>query len=255
MIRNCTYLLLFILVAGCQKVSSDDLRNERPVLTGVMRSNVQGESIEFFTLNEEFAGPPMARSASVKILGASQEVELTANNFSYALPADFILLPDSTYRVVVSDDAAEGEIKSEFAMPPTISLISSIANPVQISSPGSVAGLISWTPLDESKYSYILKLEPLDIIPAPIPGNVGLFESRYNGPQLSPQLLLLKSDFAYYGTHRLTVLAIDRGFDALFFYDAADMRGQLKNGPSNVLGAAGFVAGVTGFETEIVILE
>ncbi|MBL0315416.1 MAG: hypothetical protein IPP69_06375 [Flavobacteriales bacterium] len=247
--------MVSILLIGCQKISTDDLREEWPVLTGVLRSNVQGESIDFFTLDEEFAGSPKARIASVQVLGAGQNVELVANDFSYALPTDFVLLPDSTYQVVVSDESTKGEIKCEFTMPPAINLISSISNPVQISSPGSVAGLISWSQLDESRYSYIFRLEPLDENPVAIPGDVGYFESRYNGPQLSPQLLLLKSDFAYYGPHRLTVLAIDRGFDALFFYDAADMRGQLKNGPSNVLGAAGFVAGVTGFETEIVILE
>lgn len=247
--------MVLLFLTGCTKQSIEELRDELPVLTGVLRSNSTESLIDFFTLNEEYAGNPIRRNARLFVEGAGQNLEWSSNNYQFSSPGDFVFMPDSTYAIRVYDEKLEQEVSCKITMPPFIQLIAGITDTIRLSAPGSVAGLISWNALDNDRFSYVFRLECLEKNPNQIPGEYGLFDERYTGPQLSPQLLMLKSDFKYYGRHKLTVLAIDRSLDALFFFDPADMRSQLRNGPRNVSGAAGFVAGVTGFETEIIILE
>lgn len=247
--------MVFLLISGCAKEDTDLLRKETPVLTGMIRSLIPDQQISFFTMSEEYAGTPSSRKATLSLLHDGQWTDWTPDVYHYRAPDAFTFKPDSTYSIRVHDDLIPELVECTFKMPPAINLLVGITDTVHISNPGSVAGLISWNALDDEKYSYVFKLECLESNPVHIPGQYGFFEERYDGPQLSPQLLMLKSDFKYYGRHKLTILAIDRALDALFFYDAADMRSQLRNGPDNVSGAAGFVAGVTGFETEVIIWQ
>jgi hypothetical protein len=210
--------------------------------------------LEFFTLNESLSGTPVSRLARIILSTDYSSINLIREDVKYHLPNDAILMPDSVYDIVVSDPHV-GEIRATVKMPPAISVINESPDTVWLSSPGSVAGLLSWTALDNSKFSYVFRLQSIEENPSVIGNNGGFFENRYNGPQLSPQLLLLKSDFKFYGKHKLSIFTIDREFDALFFYDASDLRGLLKNSPENIDGAAGFVTGVSGFEREIVIMN
>ncbi len=102
------------------------------------------------------------------------------------------------------------------------------------------------------EYEFALSLDCVELAPQPLPWAPGNFSQLYSGPQVATQLVLQPSAFGFYGTHELRVTVLNEELRDVFFYDLSDIRGLVKQGPDNVSGGKGFVAGVS---SERVVLE
>lgn len=246
--------LLFLLC--CSKSDIDELLKNSPVLSGVLVGGQKPDGISYIELPSAENGIPKPRIASIRILSENNdEVLLDFNGSDYYSNEDFVFQNDKTYRMNVSDEAAQNSATVTVRIPPAIDLVSLDNDTVHVEEIGNLACLAEWTALDIAQYSYVLKLENIEKTKVELPIEGGLFSSRYTGPQLEAFFQLKKSDFSYYGQHRLTVYAIERDFESVFFFDASDLRGLLRNGPDNVYGGNGFVAGVSSFSVDFVVID
>jgi hypothetical protein len=247
--KGFTYLFAIFLL-GCTEEKNDlaeptvflatitggeQIGGIRLLMPGV--SNMDGiENAKVFMAINEGAEVQLDRAGNVYM---SPLLDPAAFNANYA----FRILTDN-----------QPEMFAMAHVPPPIELLTMSNSTVSLSSPGTVASILSWTELD-SRYAYALKLECLEANPDSIDQTPGLFEARNNLSQLQSQLVLLKDDFTFLGLHRLTVYAFDAELEDLFFYDPADIRGLLRTPPDNVTGGMGYVTGVSKFVVEIQIIQ
>lgn len=232
----------------------DDLIAQSPILAGILVGGEHPKDIRYFELPHNDDGAIIPRIASISISTDNGEVEsLNLEGGVYATQEGYLLQHDSLYMLTVIDPATSNTLNAETRIPPAIYSTFLTDDTVQISSVGNFAGLLQWTSLDDSKYSYVVKLENVEDMKVEIPIEGGQFSSRFSGPQLESQLILQKTDFQFFGRHLLNVYAIDREFESVFFFDAADFRGFLRNGPDNINGGKGFITGVSTFSVEIFI--
>jgi hypothetical protein len=238
---------------GCKNTDRLELLKASPVLTAVLYGDQSVANVHYFQLPENESEIPVNRTANIYL--RSQDglsIKLESNGTEYADATGFVLQPDSTYELFLEDSELNLTLSGEVTMPPAIGQIGSFAENISMGGP-IVIGELLWNSLNAAEYSYILKLENLEPVKVEIPQEGVRFESRFAGPQVSASALLYKTDFTYYGQHRLTVYAINRELEGVFFYDSADIRGALKNGPDNVQGGNGFVTGVSSFSIDLTV--
>src|SRR5690606_15158043 len=142
----------------------------------------------------------------------------------------------------------EKDISASCTIPPQIGLEFMTYDSIQVnpSSTGTGVNLIQWTELDQDTYAYVLQLENLEEVKNEIPYTSvpgGNFATLYNGPRVQPGIIVYDTDLKYYGLHRLTVIAIDRELEAIYFFNSSDIRGLLQSSPDNITGARGFFTG------------
>ena len=111
---------------------------------------------------------------------------------------------------------------------------------------------IQWNVPPTGDLEYALRMECLESNPQLLPWAPGNFQELYSGPQVTGQLMLQPQSFSCLGTHQLTITVLNDALLNAFFFDSSDIRGLLKNGPDNVSGGKGFVAGVS---TKRILLE
>jgi hypothetical protein len=158
-----------------------------------------------------------------------------------------------TYSVELA--TPDATLKAEAVMPPAIvpGLISGNTFTVDPENPGEVAFLINWQVMPG--YSFLATLACLEEKPVPLPfEETGKFATFYRDPILQSFVSLRSDFFQYYGQHRLTVYAIDKAYEQVFFYLPSGARNLLAAGPDNVEGGDGFVTGVSKWELELVLL-
>lgn len=238
----------------------NDLIKEGLVLNAIFEGGKKPTGIRYFQMPLSGETTERPRSAEITVVNAGMtSVKLLNGGLDYYTNEDFVFQNGEEYEINVLDQETGLKSSAQVTIPPAISLIVQELDTVIINDPENEtnhAGLVQWTSPDPDKYSFIVKLENLEENPVAINQlPTGQFRNRFSGPQLEPFLNLLKSDFQYLGNHKLTVYAIDRQFEQVFFFDAADLRGILQNGPENVAGCHGFVAGVSSFEIEIFVQE
>jgi hypothetical protein len=246
------FSIALIVFAGCKAPELSELRNDELAITSILSTENEVVSVQLFSLSQDGKSTLPVSDAVVQIHDDSGvDVPLTFIGTRYEAGADFTIIPERTYTVrAISGDNRILEGVAE--IPPAIALSSIDLTTISIGSGGDVATGLSWTSLNSGKYSYILQLECLEENPQIIPQeNYGQFTTRFGLPQLNAQATISKSDFTYYGQHRLTVFAMDRELDAIYFYSASDIRGILAAGPDNVSGGKGFVAGVSTFSIDL----
>ena len=247
-------ILLLCCAVCCKTPDRDELIVQSPVLAGILVGGEHPKDIRFFELPHSDTDAIIPRNATISISSENAEVEsLNLEGGVYATQEGYLLQHDSVYKLTVVDLATTHTLSAETRIPPAILSTFLTDDTVHISSPENFAGVLQWTSLDDSKYSYVVKLENVEDMKVEIPIEGGQFSSRFSGPQLESQLILQKTDFQFFGRHLLRVYAIDREFESVFFFDAADFRGFLRNGPDNVNGGKGFVSGVSTFSVEIFI--
>ena len=251
--KKIPFIFSLFLFIGCTDIEIDDLITEHPVLNAVFEQSKKPQQIRYFEIPLIGQSAEVFRPAVIRIIAEDNSaVILNEDNNVYSTQEDFIFQSGLTYRIEVKDSKSGAESFASVTIPPAIQVLIQEMDTIHLSDPGNQAGLLQWNSPDPNKYSFSVRLENLEENPVLINQNPsGLFQSRFEGPQLEPFLSLFKSDFLYQGHHRLTVVAIDREFEAMFFFDAADLRGILQNGPDNVMGGNGFVTGVSSFAVDL----
>ncbi|MFM9983779.1 MAG: hypothetical protein ACKVOK_01015 [Flavobacteriales bacterium] len=243
---------IFILLVQCNPVSVDDLRKETPVMIAVVPNGTSTNGIQFFVLQDgESWGSPVT-DASIAIARQNSSDAATLNYTEGNYVAAFPIEPGASY--TLSGRVKGHDFTTEIAMPPALDFTIALNDTLIInsSSTGSSIVIVTWTELDNEKYSYVVRMDCLEETPVEIPFTVpsGNFATNFSGPQVAAGIIVSDTDFKYYGRHKLTVFAIPKSLESVFFYNAGDIRGLLTNGPDNILGIKGFATGVSKLETE-----
>lgn len=190
--------------------------------------------------------------AQVTLQSQNEVVSLQWNGQAYAHP-ERVISPEERLEMTLTmeDHRASALVQ----VPPAIAPVNLGNTLISINpnSTGAPALVLQWTELPSNRYSYLLQLEALDEDPATIPFTVpaGRFNEQYSGPINQTGTILFDTDFKYYGPHRLTIYAIDKSFENVFFYDKTDLRGLALLSPDNITNAKGFLTAVS--RTEILL--
>lgn len=244
------YLLL--LLTRCTPVTVDELRRETPVMIAMVPSGQTTEGIQLFNLTEDENMVQSISNATINISNSGENNSTTLYYSDGGYYANFPILPNTSY--TISGKVADRSFQAEFTLPPglefTIDLNDTLV--IDATSTGSSIAIVTWTDLDHELYSYVVRMDCLEESPVAIPFNVnsGNFAENFNGPLVAPGIIVTDTDFRYYGKHRLTVFAIPKALEKIYFYNAGDIRGLLTNSPDNILGIKGFAVGVSILKTE-----
>jgi hypothetical protein len=247
-----------MMSAGCTKNVNYNEPDRMPVLIALLKEHEPVKNLQFTLFSSADNVPEQIIENQLTIAKNNEApVELVFVNGSYQTNANFIIENNTTYHI--QGFYNERAIAAACTLPPAIANLQNIESDTIAINPDPPIGfpsyILSWNSLDTDRYSYVLDLELLepDSVLIPFEIEAGLFAEKYNGPTPIPALTLFENDFKYYGLHKLTVYAIDKSYEAIYFYSASDLRGLLKNGPDNVQGAKGFVTGVSSFSIELFI--
>jgi hypothetical protein len=192
--------------------------------------------------------------AEVEISNGFQNFPLTRTGSKWHA-AGAVLQPDE--QIHLKCQLADYAIEATTQMPPALAftLVSNNLITINPNSTGSPALVVQWTELAQEDYSYLLKLEALgtelDLIPFTVPA--GRFQVQYEGPISQTGTILFDTDFKYYGPHRLTVFAIPKEDEELFFYDKTDLRNLILLAPDNVLNAKGYFTSMSSASVDITL--
>jgi hypothetical protein len=251
--------LLLIVFSGCDEKSLTELRSEQPVLTGIMVEGSSASKFRFFLLTPNMSGQLIApESAEVSILDhVGVEWSLQQESPAIFSDPDQTLLFESGNEYVLRAKYAEGELSAIVSLPAAVELLS-LSNTqftVEPDEPGASAFQFSWE--NQTEYSYVITVQPLDENPLISPFYPSTdFENQFGFPILEGQAILRASHFNYLGLHEVTIFAIDKAYEAVFFFNpVADIRSYLNAGPDNVSGGHGFVTGVSKTSFIVEILE
>lgn len=244
---------------GCKEATISGLQSEQPVLTGVLVENETANNIRFFLLPEFGTGLLTAPDNASVVVRDQQGVqwELSAESEGVYHFPDASLIFESGKEYFVEANHGKGKLTVQVSLPESFLLLtlSNTEYTLQPDNPGASAFHFSWE--DNEEYSYVITLEPLanDPIPSVFYPNHD-FQNQFQLPILEGQAILRASYFNYVGPHQVTIYAIDKAYESVFFFNpVADIRSYLNSGPDNVIGGSGFVTGVSKVSFIIEILE
>lgn len=254
--RTAFYIFLVLVAASCESLEVDKLRPSYPVVTAVLEAGSTESEIAFFSLPDEQSGKRAISDAHLRLRDKQGGVkDAVFENGSYRVHG----LP------IVSGHAYELEIEyngkdysAQCEVPPALVLVNLTSSTAHIdpNTMGAPIITVTWNELPTERYSYVLLLEHLDEEPQVIPfaqTSGGQFAALYQSPILNNTITLFDTDFNYYGPHRLSIFAIERGLEHLYFYDSSDLRGLLQTAPGNVIGAHGYFTGVSRVAVDLLI--
>lgn len=250
--KHIQYLIyLSVFLVQCKSETLNDLRAETPVMMAVIRSGETAGGVQLFHLDETSG---VTHPISDAILSIANQNSLDKSDFFFADGAyQSNLMIESGQNYTISGQADGKHFQVDLPIPPTLTFTIPINNTLEINenSSGSTAAIVTWTELDNERYSYVVRMECLEENPMeiPFPVNSGNFASNFSGPLVEPGIIIADTDFKYYGSNRLTVFAIPKELEKVYFYNAGDIRGLLTNSPDNILGIKGFAVGVSVLET------
>ncbi len=251
-------LLIFIstfLFFGCVEHDQEALLNNNVVLTAVLRSGAEASGVRIYRMADDAEALSELRELSVRLYDDNGHSELLHYNGDGYSSNNMTITPGTKYDIETRYE--NKDISSTCEIPPQIVLVNITQSNIDVdeSSEGMPVTTVSWNELASDKYTYVLKLENLEQNKEAIPFDVtsGNFERFYETPVINNSVTLFDTDFFYYGNHRLTVYAIERKLESIYFYDSSDIRGLLQFAPDNILGAQGFFTGVSSFSINLLI--
>lgn len=257
MVRFVVICTLF-LFASCVKESAT--KEDWIVVNGIL---VEGEFAQLTLTNavgfDETTAPNSVSGAKVRIDGPDNSVLLTEiEGFPgrYSDTAGEMLIEaNKTYSLVITKE--DQRLEAEATVPGAVNIVQSSATmiPINPSSTGEPIYSIFWS--QEDNISHVLTLDLQEDVFNEIPFSVssGNFSTQYAFPVPGQGTTVFDTDFAYYGTHMLTVYAIDEDYDALFFYQNGSGGDQVTEGLNNIDGGSGYFAGASKLEVELEIFE
>lgn len=146
----------------------------------------------------------------------------------------------------------KGEIvRAETTMPPALESLNVSSNVLRAEQSDDRIW-IDWSDINTGstvEYFYVVKLTPLenDQSLVPLPERCTECDYRSGEVVLNPRSTLDRDDFAYYGAHRLEVLAVHNSYKHLFKEDSDSS----INGMTNIANGTGYFVGVSALSTVI----
>lgn len=246
---------IFLILVQCNTQSVEDLKNESPVMWAVIPNGSNTSGIQLYLLDEHNSIGKAITDATISIMHYASTNSVNLNYINGKYEGSLEIETNETY--VMRGKVLDHDFTAEIKIPPAIDFTSPINDTliVDSTSNGTTLLIATWNELDQEKYSYVVRLDCLEDSPIEIPFPVtsGNFASNFSGPQVAAGIIVADNDFKFYGRHKLSIFAIPKSLEKVYFYNASDIRGLLTNGPDNILGIKGFVTGVSVLEDEIYI--
>jgi hypothetical protein len=245
--------LSWVLVFGFSACRPDE-RVESIAVQGVL---IAGESLAVqVNLLHDFQQVPLANAQVICHFSDGSQVNLQQDqvNPSRWFNDEVTIVANTRYDLEIIH--SNHHARATTTVPADIILIqvSSTVIPININSLGQPIFTVLWA--TELGVSHVLTLsEPEGEVPIPFLGPSGNFDAQYSLPVPGQGTTLFDTDFQFYGEHTLTVYAIDRDYENLFFYRPADGGNRLTTGPSNVEGGTGYLTSASKVEVVIEIVE
>lgn len=232
--------IICCLIWSCQTDTNDDARI---ILNGFYRLDNDSANVQLGSFSSQGIFEPISND-ELHVVGEN-EIPLVYDNMVYVNQNNALSSGDSVWL------KWNGEVVAAAVAPPEIG-ITDMGNTdivIDTDSPGQEVFDIAWTNLGD-QYSYVLTLTSLEDLPILIPFDTesGLFAQQYNGPIEEHNALLYDIDFRFYGTHRLTVYAVEKEFAQVFFYRTRSGLDVIQAGQDNVSGAIGYWGVTRAFE-------
>ena len=233
LMRKWYAILLFM--ASCSAENIDNLENvaifglwesgEKPTIQAVI---VDGDS-ETFASNQSFE----------LVFPDGETYPFISNGQTFVLQSERTPQPEEILKLLWY---REGDTAfATVIMPPAVDNLVVINDTLQAEDDAECQ--VDWT-MQDTELEFAFRLESLEQNPQPLPWSPGNFLQFYSGPQLASQLTLQPQSFAAYGSYLLTISVLNDELRDIFFFDPSDIRGLVRQGPDNVVGGKGFVAGV-----------
>jgi len=255
---NIYPIAAILFLSSCSAVSLDDLRDDTPVLTGILREGQTPWDFRYFLLQGETGNQfSVPQDAFIHLIDdAGNECDLAMQgDGTFGCDAAYPIVAGGTYSITAGNGThrltAQVTIPGHFELL-TVNTSTFTPNP---NAPNEIAFQFSWE--QDPALSYAITLEPLDDNPTPTPFYPSdNFNNQYGLPFLEGQAILRSSYFNYYGPHRITIYAIDKSYEAVFFFNpVADIRSLLNTGLDNVEGGSGYVAGASIVTLNVELLQ
>jgi hypothetical protein len=251
MVRITTLLwVLFFGFSACRP----DARVESIAMQGVL---ITGQLLEVqIHLVHDFEREPLANAQVLCHLADGSQVNLQQDQLNPSRWFTDELTISATTRYEIEVIHNDHHARAATTVPADITLVQVSATeiPINVNSLGQPIFTVLWA--TESGISHVLTLdepEGQEFIPFSVPS--GNFDAQYSLPVPGQGTTLFDTDFQYYGGHTLTVFAIDRDYENLFFYQPAEGGNRLTTGPSNVEGGTGYLTSASRVEVAIEIVE
>jgi hypothetical protein len=256
MVRRFLYIALLFLIVGCQKTQNVD-NDHWIVVNGVLKAGSSNQVIQLQFADEPGVQNPPVQDAQVIIKGP-EEIVLVESDLEpgmYVNTSNVVVQADQTYDLEIrfQDQIVSGTTQIPRQL--VIEQVSSQLIPIDPDSEGQPIFSVLWESSEE--YSYVLTLENVEASPEEIPFTVpaGQFDEVYNLPIPSQGATLYDTDFTYYGDHILTIYAITKEYEEVFFYSLDFGVSQLTSGPDNIQNGSGFFTGVSLVQIPITLVE
>lgn len=247
---NYILLLCVILFSACRP----DERVESISLQGVL---IAGESLEVqVALVQDFQSLPMDGAQVTCRLpdGSSVQLEQDGQEPTRWFSDDIVIISGATYQIEVGTSSHHAS--AETTVPNEIELVqvSATVIPINENSLGQPIFTVLWA--SAANVSHVLTLqEPIEGLTIPFSVPSGNFNVQYSLPVPGQGTTLFDTDFKFYGEHTLTIYAIDRDYEEVFFYRPAEGGNRLTMGPSNVEGGTGYLTSASQTDVVIEIVE
>jgi len=239
--KNWLYLLL--VLCACRPESMDEYDDIAIYAMWVANEKPTIDVIDFSSEENRVA----TNQQLILTFGDGQKVPFAWMGQEYELLSERTPLPGERLVLEWFRDADTATVVVE--MPPAIANITVENDTLSVA--GSEECSIQWD-VTPNNLEFAVRLECLESDPQLLPWAPGNFAELFGGPQVTGQLLLQPESFSCMGTHQLTITVLSEPLLNAFFFDSSDIRGLLRNGPDNVSGGKGFVAGVS---TNKILLE
>lgn len=256
MVRSLAYIWIALFALSCQKLQDVD-NDHWIIVSGVLKAGVPAQDIRLHFANDPEVVNLPVRGAQVLIKGP-QEIELVEDELEpgvYHAASNIPVQADQEYELEVRFEEQIVTSATKVPRQLIIEQVSSQLIPIDPGSAGQPIFSVLWESSNE--YSYVLTLRNVEASPEEIPFSVpsGQFDVVYNLPIPSQGATLYDTDFTYYGDHVLTIYAIDKDYEEVFFYNLELGVSQLTSGPDNIHNGSGYFTGVSLVEIPISLVE
>lgn len=256
MVRYLAYIWIALLALSCQKLQDVD-NDHWIVVSGVLKAGVPPQDIRL-----QFADDPGVVNRPVKgaqlLIKGPQEIELIEDQQEpgvYHAGSNISIQAGQEYELEVRFEDQLVTSSTTIPRQLIIEQVSSQIIPIDPDSEGQPIFSVLWESSED--FSYVLSLSNVEASPEEIPFSVpsGQFDEVYNLPIPSQGATLYDTDFTYYGDHVLTIYAIDKEYEEVFFYNLELGVSQLTSGPDNIQNGSGYFTGVSFVEIPISLVE
>lgn len=254
MVKQSIYIVMIFALFACTKQESGSTL----IVEGVLVAGEPADNVRV-SLMRDFSETKVSDATVNLFSDAGDRIALSprpdAQGVYFDADAAFTPQAGATYRIEVSYEDHFAHATTTVPVQIAATQISATTIPITGDSPGQPVFSVLWQ--SGAQFSHVLTLDNLEDAPQTIPFDVlaGRFDEQYAVPVPGFGTTLFDTDFEFYGLHTLSIFAIDKDYEAVFFYQPGESGNVITGGPENILGGAGYFTSASRLNIELEIVE